>query len=134
MINETRSSLKIELANGRTHLAKSHYERIHRDALASPSGKKAHRIGRVTKDKHGKPSQQVIAQFKSFSERTAVYSGRKKARGGVREKLGLTKKQLSLMNDAAKLAEGLECDDFVFADVDCNTVAKHMDGKFLFFN
>ena len=56
---------------------------------------RAHRIGRVTKDKHGKPSQQVIVSFTSFSERTAVYRSRKKAREGVRVRLDLTKKRLS---------------------------------------
>ena len=94
---------------------------------------RAHRIGRVTKDKHGKPSQQVIARFKSFSERTAVYRSRKKAEG-VRVRLDLTKKRLSLLNDAAELVESLECVDFVFADINCNTVAKLRNGTFLFFN
>ncbi len=95
---------------------------------------RAHRIGKVTEDKHGKQSQQVIARFKSFSERTAVYRGRKNAGGGVRVRLDLTKKRLSLLNDAAEMVEGLECVDFVFADINCNTVAKLKDGSFLFFN
>ena len=95
---------------------------------------RAHRIGRVTTDKHGKQSQQVIARFKSFSERTAVYRSRKKAGGGIRVRLDLTKKRLGLLNDAVELVENWKCVDFVFADINCNTVAKLMDGKFVFFN
>ena len=84
-------------------------------------------------DKHGKPSQQVIVRFKAFSERTAVYRSRKKARG-VRVRLDLTKKRLSLLNDAARLVESMGCVDFVFAYINCNTVAKLTEGKRLFFN
>ena len=94
---------------------------------------RAHRIGRVTTDKHGKQSQ-VIARFKSFSERTAVCRSRKKAGGGVRVRLDLTNKRLGLLNDAVELVENWECLDFVFADINCNTVAKLMNGKFVYFN
>jgi len=94
---------------------------------------RAHRIGRVTMDKHGKPSQQVIVRFKALSERTAVYRSRKNAGGGVRVILDLTKKRLSLLNDAARLVESMGCVDFVFADINCNTVTKLTEGKFLFF-
>ena len=44
---------------------------------------RAHWVGRVKMDKHGKPSQQVIVYFKAFSERTVVYRSRRKAGGGV---------------------------------------------------
>ena len=82
----------------------------------------------------GKPSQQVVARFESVSERTAVYKTWKKAEEGVRVRLVLTKKRLSLLIDAAELVESLECVDFVFADINCNTVAKLTDGTVLFFN
>ena len=84
---------------------------------------RAHRIGRVTMDKHRKPSQQVIVRFKAFSECTAVCRSRKKAGGGLRVRLDLTKTLLSLLNDAARLVESMGCVNFVFADINCNTVA-----------
>ena len=48
--------------------------------------------------------------------------------------MDLTKKRLSLLNDAARLVESMGCVDFVFADINCNTVTKLTEGKFLFFN
>ena len=48
--------------------------------------------------------------------------------------MDLTKKRLGLLNDVVALVENWECVDFVFADINCNTVAKLMNEKFVFFN
>ena len=91
---------------------------------------RAHRIGPVI-ERGEKKFQQIIVRLKSFKDRTSVYKNRKKATNGVRIRLDLTKKRLKTLL-AVKDLKRAEI-DYAFADINCNLVAKLMDGKFIFF-
>lgn len=86
---------------------------------------RAHRVG--------KDRSTMIVKFFSFSKRTLLYKLRKKdTKNGIH--LDITKKRLNLLDEAKKLIKKDSTVDFVFADINCNTVAKMKNGSFMFFN
>ena len=93
----------------------------------------AHRIGRITTTAEGKRRQQIIVKFRYFRERTLVYRNRKKL-DTVKISIDLTAKNLNLFTHARDVAKVNPSVDFVFADINCNLVAKTVDERFLFFN
>ena len=86
---------------------------------------RAHRIG---KDK-----KCMIVKFTSFRYRTLLYRNRNKD-GPVKIHLDLTKHRLNLLDKAKELMTENCGVNFVFADVNCNTVARMVDGSYKFFN
>lgn len=88
---------------------------------------RAHRVGKERKT--------MIVKFFSFSKRTSVYRARKAA-GNQNHKiyLDLTHQRLNLLDKCKeKITENCKV-KFVFADVNCNTVAKMKDDTFKFFD
>ena len=61
----------------------------------------------------------MIVRFKTFSDHTKFYCGRKKAKK-VSIRLDLTKKRLTLLNIARDKIKDREGVDFAFADINCN--------------
>ncbi len=94
---------------------------------------RAHRIGRITTTAEGKRRQQIIIKFRYFRERTLVYKNRKKLHA-VKVSIDLTAQNLSLLTQAREVAKLNPSLDFVFADINCNLVAKTVNNRFLFFN
>lgn len=86
---------------------------------------RAHRIG---KDK-----KYMIVKLHSFMKRTSIYKSRKKD-GRVRIYLDLTKRRLDLLDRCRDLITDESNVSFVFADINCNTVAKLKNNTFKFFN
>ena len=92
----------------------------------------AHRIGpRKVSNVDGKLYQQVIVRFSSFKDRTKVYRSRKKAKK-VKFRLDLTRNRLSTLKLASEWAKSCGDVAFVFADINCNLVAKMKNGTFTF--
>lgn len=91
---------------------------------------RAHRIG--------KKKEVIIVKFHSFSKRTALYRARKgnESTKSTKIHLDLTKQRLDLLDVAKKKIDAHKQTNvqFVFADINCNTVAKLKDGSFKFFN
>ena len=87
---------------------------------------RAHRVGRDRKT--------MIVKFYSFGKRTSVYKERKKAKNDVKIHLDLTKPRLNLLDKAKELITDDSCVDFVFADINCNVVARLKINKYKFFN
>ena len=93
--------------------------------IPDESFERAHRIG---KDKDS-----IIVKFTSFRYRTLLYRNRKKE-GPVKIHLDITKKRLDLLDKARNLITD-DCGvEFVFADINCNTVARMSDNSYKFFN
>jgi len=90
-----------------------------------------HAIDRV--HRIGKNRELMIVKFTSFKYRTAVYRNRKKS-DKVKIHLYLTKKRLNLLNEAKSMITDISLVNFVFADINCNTVARMKDGSYKFFN
>jgi len=86
---------------------------------------RAHRVG---KDK-----KVMIVKFFAFNKRTALYKNRKKE-GPIKIHLDLTKHRLDLLDKAKSLITNSCNVDFVFGDINCNTVAKLKDNRFMFFD
>ena len=87
---------------------------------------RAHRVGRDNKS--------IIVKFFSFKKRSNVYKKRKDAKNSIKIHLDLTKQRLDLLDEAKSLISESSNVDFVFADINCNTVAKLKDDKFIFFD
>ena len=86
---------------------------------------RAHRVG--------KDRSTMIVKFFSFLKRTSVYKARKNSDKN-KIHLDITKKRLSLLDEAKKHIKEDSIVDFVFADVNCNTVAKMKSGSYAFFD
>lgn len=87
---------------------------------------RAHRVGKDRKT--------LIVKFYSFGLRTSVYKARKKAKQNVKIHLDLTKQRLDLLDEASKLVKN-DCNvDFVFADINCNVVARLKTNQYMFFD
>jgi uncharacterized coiled-coil protein SlyX len=90
---------------------------------------RAHRVGREKKC--------MIVKFFSFNKRTALYRARKKSKS-VKIHLDLTKTRLDLLDNARNLLTEKSNVEFVFADINCNTVVKlkgdELQYKFTFFD
>jgi len=85
---------------------------------------RAHRVGKERKA--------IIVKFTSFKYRTQLYRKRNK-NGPVKIHLDLTKQRLSLLDKAKELITD-DCNvEFVFADINCNTVARMKDNSYKFF-
>lgn len=87
---------------------------------------RAHRIGKDRKT--------MIVKFHSFGKRSALYKARKNLKNGIKIHLDITKARLNILDDAKKLITNDSTVDFVFADINCNIVAKLKDGNFKFFD
>ena len=86
---------------------------------------RAHRVGREKKT--------MIVKFYSFEKRTSLYKARKQEKN-IKIHLDITRKRLSLLDAAKKLLSDNCGIDFVFADINCNTVAKMTNGDYKFFD
>ena len=91
---------------------------------------RAHRVG--------KDSKSIIVKFFSFKKRSLLYKNRKRIKGSAKIYLDITKQRLDLLDRAKSLLTERSNVDFVFADINCNTVAKLKndnikDIKFIFF-
>ena len=86
---------------------------------------RAHRVG--------KDRSTMIVKFFSFIKRTSVYKARKNSDKN-KIHLDITKKRLNLLDEAKKLIKEDSTVDFVFADINCNTVAKMKSGSYAFFD
>ena len=73
----------------------------------------------------------MIVKFISFVKRTDLY---KKRDAEVKIHLDITKSRLDLLDEAKKLFEEDSAVHFVFADINCNTLAKMKNGFYLFFD
>ena len=91
-----------------------------------PDIDRAHRIG--------KDRSTMIVKFHSFSKRTELYKARNKQENpGLKIHLDITKDRLTLLDKARSLITKDCSVDFVFADINCNTVAKLKNDNFKFF-
>ena len=85
---------------------------------------RAHRIGKVTKNKSDQNIQHIIVRFSTFSDRTLVYRGRKKIK--EKNKLGisldLTFERYGLLKQARAIEDVVGI-TFVYADVNCQLKA-----------
>jgi len=86
---------------------------------------RAHRIGK---------NNAIIVKFFAFKKRTLLYKNRKKLHDPVKIHLDLTKHRLNLLDEAKAIIPDATNVDFVFADINCNTVAKLKDNRFIFFD
>lgn len=96
---------------------------------------RAHRIGKPFVDQKGVQHHSVIVKFKSWNTRTDVYRARKKLKNHIIS-LDLTRNRMNLLNASRRFLadEGKDGGvSFVFADVNCNIVAKLTTGKLIFF-
>ena len=87
---------------------------------------RAHRVGKERKT--------MIVKFFSFGKRTALYKARKKAKDNIKIYLDLTKKRLKLLDEAASYIDENCGVDFVFADINCNLVARLKSNHYKFFD
>lgn len=87
---------------------------------------RAHRVGKERKT--------MIVKFYSFNKRTSVYKARKSAKNNIKVHLDLTKARLRLLDGAKELITPNSNVDFVFADVNCNVVAKLKNDDYKFFD
>eukprot|EP00111_Clytia_hemisphaerica_P020432 TCONS_00060214-protein len=87
---------------------------------------RAHRVG--------KERSTMIVKLYSFDKRTSIYKARKKAKNNIKIYLDLTKKRLKLLDEAKEFITK-DCNvDFVFADINCNTVARLKSNQYNFFD
>ena len=87
---------------------------------------RAHRVGKERKT--------MIVKFFSFGKRTSVYKARKTAKNNVKIYLDLTKKRLDLLDEASHCITENSNVDYVFADINCNLVAKLKSKEYKFFD
>ena len=99
---------------------------------------RAHRIGKVVESRNhpNQKVQPIIVRFTSFRDRTVFYRARKsikdKSRLGV--SVDLTTERYSLLNEARKQVENIQCVQFVYSDINCNLRAFTANGKHLLFD
>ena len=102
--------------------------------LGVDSVDRAHRIGLdKMSNVDGTLHQQVIVRFSSFKDRSKVYRSLKKVKK-VKIRLDLMKNRLGTRKLASEWAKRSGDVDFVFADINCNLVAKMKNGTFTFFS
>ena len=95
---------------------------------------RAHRIGKIYKDRYSKKNvQSVIVRFTTFRHRTLFYKARKQLKNNVRVELDLTKQRYGVLQDAIKLIDGKAAVDFVYADINCRLKVRFSDGDEDFF-
>ena len=100
---------------------------------------RAHRIGKrfpATDEKGRKiigQDQQMIVKFNNWGSRMMCYNNRKKLKK-KRIKIDLTKRRLTLLNQARAKTSGKPSIDFVFADVNCRLQLRAKSGYFYSFN
>ena len=87
---------------------------------------RAHRVGKERKT--------MIVKFFSFNKRCSVYKKRKSGGNDLKVYLDLTKPRLDLLDKSRDKIKPDSNVEFVFADINCNTVAKLKDGSFNFFD
>ena len=87
---------------------------------------RAHRVGKERKT--------MIVKFFSFEKRTSIYKARKNAKNNVKVHLDLTKQRLKLLDEAKELITENCNVDFVFADINCNVVARLKSNVYKFFD
>ena len=87
---------------------------------------RAHRVGRERKT--------MIVKFYSFSKRTNIYKSRKNGNQNIKVHLDLTKPRLRLLDEAKELITEDSLVDFVFADINCNVVARLKSNEYKFFD
>ena len=101
---------------------------------------RAHRIGKrfpATDEKGrkiiGQDHQQMVVKFNNWGSRMMCDNNRKKLKN-KRIKIDLTKRRLTLLNQARAKTSGKPSIDFVFADVNCRLQLKTKSGYFYSFN
>ena len=87
---------------------------------------RAHRVGKERKT--------MIVKFYSFGKRTSLYKARKSAKNNIKIHLDLTKKRLKLLDEATDCVDVNSNVDFVFADINCNLVARLKSNQYKFFD
>jgi len=89
---------------------------------------RAHRVGRE--------KQSMIVKFHSFRKRTALYKARKNnaLNQNIKIRLDITKARLDLLDKAKSLIVDDGPVDFVFADINCNCVARMKSKAYKFFS
>ena len=87
---------------------------------------RAHRIGKEKKT--------MIVKFYSFHKRTSLYRARKKDNFPVKIHLDITKKRLEILDEVRTIIKDRSNVSYVFADINCNLVAKLKDESFKFFD
>ena len=95
---------------------------------------RAHRIGAVITKDDGFNVQPIIVRFTGFRNRTKFYKARKSIKRKVGVSLDLTKKRLSMLNDARTLITDCEEINFCYADINCRLRAFTKDGKHVAFD
>lgn len=96
---------------------------------------RAHRVGPMKIDEHGRKRQAVLVKFCTWKARDIVYKSRKKT--PFRISADLTKRRLEIINYARKelsVESTRKLIDFVFVDGNCRLTAKGRDGKFYGFS
>ena len=83
---------------------------------------RAHRIGKLTKNREGESVQPIIVRFTSFRDRTVFYKMRKDIRksSGVGVVVDLTRERLSLLLKAREVVKDVQGIQFVYSDINCN--------------
>ena len=95
--------------------------------ISSSDIDRAHRVGRE--------KQSMIVKFHSFGKRTALYKARKNLPNqNIKIRLDITKARLDLLDQAKALIVNDGPVDFVFADINCNCVARLKSKTYKFFN
>ena len=91
-----------------------------------------HRIGPKKTGADGTVNQQIIVKFKSFRQRSLFYRNRAKAKDNIKVRLDLTKRRLSILNEAKEFAKSVSSIDFVFCDINCRLAVKLQSGQFIY--
>ena len=108
--------------------------------VAAVSIDRVHRIGKrfpATDEKgrgiFGQDHQQIIVKFNNWGSLMMCYNNKKKLKN-KRVKIDLTKRRLTLLNQARAKTSGKPMIDFVFADVNCRLQLRTKSGYFFSFN
>ena len=91
-------------------------------------------IGPKKTDADATVKQQIIVKFKSFRQRSLFYRNRVKVKDNIKVRLDLTKRRLSILNEAKEFAKSVPSIDFVFCDVNCSLAVKLKSGEFMYFD
>jgi len=91
-----------------------------------------HRIGPKKTGADGTVNQQIIVKFKSFRQRSLFYRNRAKVKDNIKVRLDLTKRRLSILNEAKEFAKSVSSIDFVFCDINCRLAVKLQSGQFIY--
>ena len=104
--------------------------------VATDAVDQAHRVGKIKKGSNGKPDKQAMVKFISWRDRTKVYRARPTSNSdkSYRIQLDLTKRRLGVLSEACQKFDSHDNVQFIFADVNCNLVAKLKDESFFHFD